>query len=127
MDYGTGSGVLACAACVLGAKESIGVDIEKQSIIAAQQNAALNGISDTTLFLECLPDTDPSMEPLLCAGVPEEQRRFDMSVRQQPSSLSLIIGLEKRMVRVCIGCDVHGRRRVNLWSICFFLSLSNAE
>ena len=78
MDYGTGSGVLACAACLLGAGEAIGVDIEDQSIISAKQNAEANGIADKTKFFKCLPDASLSREPLMLAGIPKEHRKFDM-------------------------------------------------
>ena len=51
LDIGTGSGILAIAADLLGAKSAIGVDIDAQSVKTAIQNAEINGVSDKTEFL----------------------------------------------------------------------------
>lgn len=49
IDYGCGSGVLAIAAALLGAKEVIAIDNDPQAITATQNNRALNGISEKQL------------------------------------------------------------------------------
>lgn len=46
IDYGCGSGVLGVAALLLGAKAVYAVDIDPQAILATEQNAKLNGVSD---------------------------------------------------------------------------------
>lgn len=51
LDIGTGSGILAIAADLLGAKSAIGVDIDAQSVKTAIQNAEINGVSEKTEFL----------------------------------------------------------------------------
>lgn len=54
IDFGCGSGILAIAALKLGAKEAIAVDHDPQAIIATQNNAKANNISQG---LSCyLPD-----------------------------------------------------------------------
>lgn len=45
LDYGCGSGILAIAACKLGAANVIGVDIDRQAIDTARTNARANGVS----------------------------------------------------------------------------------
>lgn len=45
LDYGTGSGILAIITQKLGAKEVIGVDIDKQAVQAAQYNAEVNRVA----------------------------------------------------------------------------------
>lgn len=44
LDFGTGSGILAIAAALLGAKQVYATDIDEQAIIATKQNAASNGV-----------------------------------------------------------------------------------
>lgn len=42
LDYGCGSGILACAAAILGARNVTGVDNDEQAITASVSNASLN-------------------------------------------------------------------------------------
>jgi ribosomal protein L11 methyltransferase len=42
MDYGTGSGVLAIGAVLLGAAEAVGTDVDSLAVKAANRNAELN-------------------------------------------------------------------------------------
>lgn len=46
LDVGTGTGVLAVAAVLLGAREALGIDIDPWSLTNAEETAALNGVSD---------------------------------------------------------------------------------
>lgn len=46
IDYGCGSGILAVAAVLLGAKVAHAVDIDPQAITATQSNALKNGVAD---------------------------------------------------------------------------------
>lgn len=50
LDIGTGSGILAVAASLLGAKESFGVDIDELSVKTARENAERNGVSHSVSF-----------------------------------------------------------------------------
>jgi ribosomal protein L11 methyltransferase len=44
LDYGCGSGILAIAAGLLGAKPIVGVDVDAQALAAARDNSASNGV-----------------------------------------------------------------------------------
>jgi ribosomal protein L11 methyltransferase len=44
LDYGCGSGILAVAAALLGARQVVGTDIDPQALEAARANSAANGI-----------------------------------------------------------------------------------
>ena len=46
LDYGCGSGILAIAACMLGANHADGVDIDPQALIASQSNAEINKVRE---------------------------------------------------------------------------------
>ncbi len=46
VDYGCGSGILAVAALLLGAREAWCVDLDPQALIATRDNAERNGVSD---------------------------------------------------------------------------------
>lgn len=51
LDMGCGSGILAVAAVLLGAKSAFGVDIDETSVRVAGENAVLNGVGDKTAFV----------------------------------------------------------------------------
>ncbi len=50
LDYGHGSGILAIAARKLGASGVLGIDIDPQAVIAGNDNAARNSVSDGIRF-----------------------------------------------------------------------------
>ncbi|MBH1974962.1 MAG: 50S ribosomal protein L11 methyltransferase [Rhodocyclales bacterium] len=45
LDYGCGSGILAIAAAKLGARSALGIDIDKNALQSAQNNAAANHVT----------------------------------------------------------------------------------
>ncbi len=70
LDIGTGSGILAIAADLLGAQSAIGVDIDAQSVKTAINNAAINGVSDKTEFLVGdLADKISGEYDIVCANI----------------------------------------------------------
>ncbi|KXU36136.1 ribosomal protein L11 methyltransferase [Ventosimonas gracilis] len=59
LDFGCGSGILALAALLLGAREVIGTDIDPQALAATKDNAQRNGLNDERLKLY-LPEQLPT-------------------------------------------------------------------
>ena len=59
LDFGCGSGILAIAALLLGAKQAVGTDIDYQAIEASRDNAERNGIDASRLPLY-LPEQLPA-------------------------------------------------------------------
>lgn len=51
LDVGTGSGILAIAALLLGAGHALGIDIDEVAVRVARENAAANGVSQRCSFL----------------------------------------------------------------------------
>ena len=50
LDLGTGSGVLAMAASLAGARSSTGIDIDEDAILAARRSAVLNPLPEPVTF-----------------------------------------------------------------------------
>jgi len=46
LDVGTGSGILAIGALLLGAREALGVDLDEDAVREARENARLNRVAD---------------------------------------------------------------------------------
>ena len=47
LDVGTGTGILAIAAALLGADDCLGIDIDDEAVRVASENTAKNGLGDT--------------------------------------------------------------------------------
>jgi len=58
LDMGCGSGILSIAAILLGAKSSVGVDIDENAVRIAKENAAINNIFDDRFIVYCGNVTD---------------------------------------------------------------------
>lgn len=56
LDYGTGSGVLAVAALLLGASRAVGTDTDPLAVRASAANARLNGVSGAFVAMRVAPD-----------------------------------------------------------------------
>jgi len=68
IDYGCGSGVLAIAACLLGASRADAIDTDPQALLATQDNAVKNHIAaQIETFLP--GDFRPHAAPLLLANI----------------------------------------------------------
>jgi ribosomal protein L11 methyltransferase len=61
LDFGCGSGILAIAALLLGAKQAVGTDIDIQALEASRDNAGRNGI-DPARFPLYLPQDLPQQQ-----------------------------------------------------------------
>lgn len=70
LDIGTGSGILAVAACLLGAKRAVGVDIDALAVETAKKNAVANGMGGKTEFLlGDLADRVTGKYDIICANI----------------------------------------------------------
>ncbi len=61
LDFGCGSGILAIAALLLGAREAIGTDIDPQALEASAENARRNAIPAGQLQLH-FPEALPALQ-----------------------------------------------------------------
>ena len=68
IDFGCGSGILAIAAILLGAKQAEAIDIDPQALIATRDNAEKNQVADK--INTYLPDQFKKLKtPLLLANI----------------------------------------------------------
>lgn len=70
LDIGCGSGILAIAGVLLGAKSAVGVDIDAQSVKVAKENAAINNVSENVEFIVGdLADKISDKYSVVCANI----------------------------------------------------------
>ncbi len=80
LDIGTGSGILAVAACLLGAQNAVGVDIDALAVDTAKGNAERNGVEgNTEFFVGDLADKVSGKYDIICANIVADvvMRLFD--------------------------------------------------
>lgn len=69
IDFGCGSGILAIAALLLGARPATGTDIDSQALEASRDNARRNGIADTDLALYLPADMPQTPADVVVANI----------------------------------------------------------
>ena len=70
LDVGTGSGILAIASMLLGAKSAVGVDIDALSVQTANENARRNNVQQGTEFIVGdLADKISGKYDVVCANI----------------------------------------------------------
>jgi len=69
LDVGTGSGVLAIAAAMLGAAPVRGIDIDAEALAAAEDNARKSGVSARVAFSIGGPENLGGVWPLVLANI----------------------------------------------------------
>ena len=76
IDFGCGSGILAIAALLLGAKHVIATDNDPQALLATRDNARRNGLDEAQLSV-CLPqDLDAGPADIVLANILAEPLIF---------------------------------------------------
>lgn len=69
VDYGCGSGILAIAACKLGAKKVLAIDIDTQALAACEANRERNDIEPERLAVSAPLDIESASVDLLMANI----------------------------------------------------------
>lgn len=96
LDYGCGSGILAIAASMLGAREVVGVDIDPQAVQSTLDNARSNEVS----VAATLPDAlEPGTFDVVVANIlsnPLKVLAPMLSNRVRPSGFLVLSGILER-------------------------------
>ncbi|MCD5972784.1 50S ribosomal protein L11 methyltransferase [Pseudomonas quasicaspiana] len=69
LDFGCGSGILAIAALLLGAKQAVGTDIDVQALEASRDNAGRNNIAPERFELYLPENMPPQQADVLVANI----------------------------------------------------------
>lgn len=113
LDIGTGSGILAIAADLLGAKSAVGVDIDEQSVKTAMVNAETNGVDKKTKFVVGdLAEKIDGQYDIVCANIVADVviRLFDTVKRFMKDNGILIVSgiIDMRADEVEAAASAHG-------------------
>ncbi len=69
LDVGTGSGVLALSALIMGVPHACGLDVDDESLRIAAENARINGLGERLRLAHGGPEAVTGMWPLVLANV----------------------------------------------------------
>ena len=69
LDVGTGSGVLALAALMLGVPRALAIDIDDEALRTAARNARVNKLEDRLQLARGAPEDVPGTWPLVLANI----------------------------------------------------------
>lgn len=96
IDYGCGSGVLAIAAVLLGARQVIAIDNDPQAILASESNRALNGINAAQMSVHLPGAPDHPQADVLVANIlsgPLEQLTPVLAALVKPGGRLILSGV----------------------------------
>jgi ribosomal protein L11 methyltransferase len=92
LDVGTGSGVLALGALVLGVPRALAIDIDDEALAAADANARLNGLEARVQLVRATADAVAGRWPLVVANI------LTAPLIEMAPSLSRRVGRHGRLI-----------------------------
>lgn len=101
LDVGCGSGVLAVAACLLGADSAVAVDVEPVAVEATQANADANGVGERVAASTTAAADVPGAFDVVMANIGGKVLRdlaADLCARVAPGGLLVLAGMLEEQV-----------------------------
>ena len=92
LDVGTGSGVLALGALVLGVPRALAIDVDDEALRTAGANARLNGLEGRVQLVRATADAVAGRWPLVLANI------LTAPLIEMAPSLSRRVGRRGRLV-----------------------------
>jgi len=95
LDYGCGSGIIAIAALILGAKSAVALDSDSQAVTATRENAQKNGVEDGLFVTQDLAEVTRAFD-IVVANIlaePLVQHAGDISDRVAPDGSLALSGI----------------------------------
>jgi ribosomal protein L11 methyltransferase len=105
LDVGTGSGILAIAAVLLGIPKVVGIDIDYQAVECAKKNAETNNVSDKLIFTNVpLYKTNGAFSMIVANILPQTliDLKADLLSHLAPSGYLILSGILKEKAREVI-------------------------
>jgi len=106
LDVGTGSGVLAVVACLLGAGSAVAIDVDPEAVAAAEANAARNGVAGQVAASTTALCDVPGVFDLVVANIGASvlcDLAPDLRQRLAPRGLVVVSGLLEAQVGEVLG------------------------
>ena len=100
LDLGSGSGILAIAAALLGASRAVGIELDGDAVPVAQSNAEKNGVSDRVVFVHADAGRSAALgapADLICSNI---LRNINVSLipaiqdAMAPGAVAIFAGME---------------------------------
>jgi ribosomal protein L11 methyltransferase len=127
LDVGCGSGVLAIAACRLGAASALGIDIDPAAVEATRANAERNGVADRVLAsTDDLHDIEGTFDVVVANIGARVLRELatEIIAHVRPGGSLVLAGLldtqVDEVVAAYAGCVETERRTEDGWVGCVF-------
>ena len=113
LDFGCGSGLVAIAAALAGARRVVACDADKDALLATQENASLNDVD--LEFLSSLDDVSETVDYCIVADVFYDPENLPLLPALTQISRHLVVADCRAHDLTEVGLDVQGKFESAVW------------